>query len=79
MAIKVEPGYSLAYFNAANLYFQNRQFQQAREYLDQAIRFDNKDEAAFLNRGICKVSFLNLHICMSDYSAIPLNVHLRTA
>lgn len=27
-AIKIDPTYSLAYFNAANLYFQNRQFIQ---------------------------------------------------
>ena len=54
-AIKLDPTYSLAYFNGANLYFRNRQFQQAREYYDQAIRFNKKDEAALLNRAICKV------------------------
>ena len=27
-AIKADPSYSLAYFNAANIYFKNRQFRQ---------------------------------------------------
>ena len=27
-AIRLEPDYSLAYYNAANLYFKQRQFQQ---------------------------------------------------
>jgi tetratricopeptide (TPR) repeat protein len=29
-AIRLEPDYSLAYYNAANLYFKQRQFQQVR-------------------------------------------------
>ena len=54
-AIKQDPNYSLAYFNGANLYFRNRQFSQARDYYDQAIRFNKKDEGALLNRAICRV------------------------
>ena len=29
-AIRLEPDYSLAYYNAANLYFKQRQFQQVK-------------------------------------------------
>lgn len=32
-AIKNNPAYSLAYFNAANIYFKNRQYRQVRREL----------------------------------------------
>jgi TPR repeat protein len=31
-AIKMDPAYSLAYFNAGNIYFHTRQFKQVTNY-----------------------------------------------
>lgn len=55
-ALKHDPTYALAYFNAANVYFHMRQFKQAIAYFSQAITYNPKDESAHLNRAITKVS-----------------------
>ena len=54
-AIKLDPTYSLSYFNAANVYFDMRQFKQAQAYYSAALQFNAKDESAFVNRAITKV------------------------
>merc|ERR1712117_927464 len=73
-AIKTDPTYALAYFNGANLYFRNRQFQQAKDYYDQAIRFNRKDEAALLNRAICKLLLRDAEGALKDFGAsVELN------
>ncbi|XP_038612853.1 LOW QUALITY PROTEIN: tetratricopeptide repeat protein 6 [Tachyglossus aculeatus] len=51
-AISLNPEYSLAYFNAANIYFHNRQFSQASDYYSKALQFDPENESAALNRAI---------------------------
>ena len=55
-ALKHDPTYALAYFNAANVYFHNRQFNQALAYYNQAITYNPNDESALLNRAITKVN-----------------------
>uniref|UniRef100_G1K951 Tetratricopeptide repeat domain 6 n=1 Tax=Anolis carolinensis TaxID=28377 RepID=G1K951_ANOCA len=77
-AITVDPNYALAYFNAANIYFLNRQFVQANNYYSKALTLDPKNESAFLNRAItntllkkfeeAKADFENA-ICLSPFSA----------
>lgn len=54
-AIKLDPTYSLAYFNAANTYFHMRQFKQAHAYFHAAVKFNPQDESALLNQAIVKV------------------------
>ncbi len=54
-AIKLDPTYSLAYFNAANVYFHMRQFKQAAAYYHAALQFNKTDESALLNSAIAKV------------------------
>ena len=49
-AIEADPTYSLAYFNAANLYFNMRLFQKALKYYDAAVKNSVNDEGAVLNR-----------------------------
>ena len=56
-AIQKDPKYSLAYFNAANMYFHQRQFKQALTYYDSALIYNAKDESALLNRAITKVGY----------------------
>lgn len=49
-AIEADPTYSLAYFNAANLYFTMRMFRKALRYYDLAVKHSGDDEGAVLNR-----------------------------
>ncbi|XP_053125408.1 tetratricopeptide repeat protein 6 [Hemicordylus capensis] len=77
-AITIDSGYALAYFNAANIYFLNRQFSQAYDYYSKALMFDPKNESAFLNRAITNTLLKNFEeakadfekaICLSPFSA----------
>lgn len=54
-AVKLDPSYSLAYYNAANMYFHSRLFKQALAYYTAALQFNSSDESALVNRGITKV------------------------
>ncbi|XP_053330275.1 uncharacterized protein LOC128504265 [Spea bombifrons] len=69
-AITADPDYSLAYFNAANLYLHNRQFSQAREYYSQAIQRDPGNESAFLNRGITNMLLQNFQGALDDFQRV---------
>ncbi|KAG3261124.1 tetratricopeptide repeat domain 6 [Ictidomys tridecemlineatus] len=51
-AIALDPKYSLAYFNAGNIYFHHRQFSQANDYFSKALTFDPEDDHALMNRAI---------------------------
>ncbi|XP_042308112.1 tetratricopeptide repeat protein 6 [Sceloporus undulatus] len=77
-AITVDPSYALAYFNAANIYFLNRQFLQANNYYSKALTLDPTNESAFLNRAITNTLLKNFEeakadfekaICLSPFSA----------
>ncbi|XP_077179273.1 tetratricopeptide repeat protein 6 isoform X2 [Paroedura picta] len=77
-AITIDPDYALAYFNAANIYFLNRQFSQAKDYYSKALSLDAKNESAFLNRAITNTLLQNFEeaqadfekaICLSPFSA----------
>ncbi len=53
-ALKEDPTYALAYFNAGNVYFHMRQFKQVTAIMSA------KDQEAFLWTGV-NCSFLNLN------------------
>ncbi|XP_078089235.1 uncharacterized protein ttc6 [Mustelus asterias] len=73
-AITLDPTYSLAYFNAANLYFHNRQFSLAHEYYTKAIDLQPDDESALLNRAICRVLLRHAKEAFEDFAeAIKLS------
>ncbi|XP_069806650.1 tetratricopeptide repeat protein 6 [Dendropsophus ebraccatus] len=69
-AIVANPKYSLAYFNAANLYLHNRQFSQAKEYYSQAIDLDPENESAFLNRGIANMLLQDVQGALEDFHRV---------
>ncbi|XP_071844864.1 uncharacterized protein [Apostichopus japonicus] len=79
-AIKIDPTYSLAYFNAANLYFQNRQFIQANHYYNKTLEFNPNDEAAVLNRAITRVLLRDARGALEDFqhaaSLSPYSAHI---
>ncbi|XP_057307156.1 uncharacterized protein LOC130645247 isoform X1 [Hydractinia symbiolongicarpus] len=53
-AIKFNPSYGLSYYNAANLYFLHKQFEQAISYYNRTIDWDPSDAPAYVNRGTAK-------------------------
>lgn len=75
-AIKMDSTYSLAYFNAANVYFHTRHFRQALDYYSKTVKYNPKDESAFLNRAITKVMLRDTKGALEDFkSAISLSPH----
>ncbi|XP_069587985.1 uncharacterized protein [Ranitomeya imitator] len=69
-AIATNPKYSLAYFNAANLFLHNRQFSQAKEYYSQAIELDPDNESAVLNRGITNMLLHDVREALEDFCTV---------
>ncbi|XP_077320800.1 tetratricopeptide repeat protein 6 [Lithobates pipiens] len=69
-AIAANPKYSLAYFNAANLYLHNRQFSQAKEYYSQAMELDPSNESATLNRGITNMLLQDVQGALQDFHMV---------
>uniref|UniRef100_F7B7F4 Tetratricopeptide repeat domain 6 n=1 Tax=Ornithorhynchus anatinus TaxID=9258 RepID=F7B7F4_ORNAN len=66
-AISLNPEYSLAYFNAANIYFHNRQFSQANDYYSKALHFDPENESAALNRAITNMLLNKTEDAKADF------------
>ncbi|CAG5115741.1 unnamed protein product, partial [Candidula unifasciata] len=79
-AIKLDPTYSLAYFNAGNVYFYHRHFKQALDYYTKAVKYNPKDESAFLNRAITKVLLHDTKGALKDFAVAvklsPLSAHI---
>lgn len=66
-AIELDPGYALAYYNAANIYLHGRFFKQALKYFNEAINLDPTDECAFINRAVTKVMLKDIGGASSDF------------
>ncbi|XP_059675518.1 tetratricopeptide repeat protein 6 [Gavia stellata] len=66
-AISVDPNYALAYFNAANIYFFNRQFSQAYCYYSKVLQLDPRNESAVMNRAITNTLLNNIEEAKEDF------------
>ncbi|KAM6204870.1 tetratricopeptide repeat protein 6, partial [Sarcoramphus papa] len=66
-AISVDPNYALAYFNAANIYFHNRQFSQAYCYYSKVLQLDPRNESAVMNRAITNSLLNNIEEAKEDF------------
>ncbi|KAK2188117.1 hypothetical protein NP493_141g04003 [Ridgeia piscesae] len=76
LAIKSDTTYSLAYFNAANVYFHTRRFEQAKVYYHTALQYNPRDESAYLNSAITKVMLKDANGALADFEkAIALSPH----
>ena len=69
-AKNLDPTYSLAYYNAANLYFLHRQLSQAIFYYTKAIDWNPNDGAAFLNRAVAKSISKDYQGAVDDFAAV---------
>ncbi|XP_006835392.1 PREDICTED: tetratricopeptide repeat protein 6 [Chrysochloris asiatica] len=69
-AISLNPKYSLAYFNAGNIYFHHRQFSQAGDYFSKALEFDPEDECALLNRAVTNTILKQYKEAKEDFAHV---------
>ncbi|XP_012943224.1 uncharacterized protein LOC101857057 [Aplysia californica] len=79
-AIKLDPKYSLAYFNAGNIYFHTRHFKQALSYYSKAKELNPQDESACLNSAITKVLLHDTQGALEDFKTAaklsPYSAHI---
>ncbi|XP_054431974.1 tetratricopeptide repeat protein 6 [Pteronotus mesoamericanus] len=69
-ATSLNPTYSLAYFNAGNIYFHHRQFSQASDYFSKALKFDPENECATMNRAIANTILKKYEEAKEDFANI---------
>ncbi|KAM5336951.1 tetratricopeptide repeat protein 6 [Glossophaga mutica] len=69
-AISLNPTYSLAYFNAGNIYFHHRQFSQASDYFSKALKFDPENECATMNRAIANTILKKYEEAKEDFANV---------
>ncbi|XP_072617567.1 tetratricopeptide repeat protein 6 [Vulpes vulpes] len=69
-AISLNPTYSLAYFNAGNIYFHHRQFSQASDYFSKALKFDPENECATMNRAIANTILRKYKEAKEDFAYV---------
>uniref|UniRef100_A0A3Q2I8E6 Tetratricopeptide repeat domain 6 n=1 Tax=Equus caballus TaxID=9796 RepID=A0A3Q2I8E6_HORSE len=72
-AISLNPEYSLAYFNAGNIYFHHRQFSQASDYFSKALKFDPENEYATMNRAIANTILKKYKEAEEDFANVVKN------
>ncbi|XP_072485861.1 tetratricopeptide repeat protein 6 isoform X3 [Notamacropus eugenii] len=66
-ALTINPEYSLAYFNAGNIYLHHRQFSQANEFYSKALQFDPLNDSALLNRAITNLILQKFEEAEEDF------------
>ncbi|XP_031524034.1 tetratricopeptide repeat protein 6 isoform X4 [Papio anubis] len=69
-AISLNPKYSLAYFNAGNIYFHHRQFSQASGYFSKALKFDPENEYILMNRAITNTILKKYEEAKGDFANV---------
>ncbi|KAG8516456.1 Tetratricopeptide repeat protein 6, partial [Galemys pyrenaicus] len=69
-AISLNPTYSLAYFNAGNIYFHHRQFSQASNYFSKALKFDPENEYIAMNRAIANTVLQKYEEAKEDFAHV---------
>ncbi|EHB03873.1 Tetratricopeptide repeat protein 6 [Heterocephalus glaber] len=69
-AIALDPKYSLAYFNAGNIYFHHRQFSQASDYYSKSLKFDPENEYVLMNRAITNTILNKYEEAKEDFAYV---------
>ncbi|XP_063118718.1 tetratricopeptide repeat protein 6 isoform X4 [Rattus norvegicus] len=67
-AISLDPNYSLAYFNAGNIYLHHRQFSQATDYFSTALKLNPENECALMNRAVTNSVLKKYEEAEKDFS-----------
>ncbi|XP_015720531.1 tetratricopeptide repeat protein 6 isoform X2 [Coturnix japonica] len=66
-AISVDPNCALAYFSAANIYFNNHQFSQAYCYYSEVLKLEPRNESAIMNRAVTNTILKNFEEAKEDF------------
>ncbi|XP_019573938.2 tetratricopeptide repeat protein 6 [Rhinolophus sinicus] len=69
-AISLNPTYSLAYYNAGNVYFRHRQYSQASDYFSKALKFNPENECATMNRAIANTILKKYEEAREDFANV---------
>ncbi|XP_032965022.1 tetratricopeptide repeat protein 6-like [Rhinolophus ferrumequinum] len=69
-AISLNPTYSLAYYNAGNVYFRHRQYSQASDYFSKALKFNPENECATMNRAIANIILKKYEEAREDFAKV---------
>ncbi|XP_069883001.1 tetratricopeptide repeat protein 6 isoform X1 [Dipodomys merriami] len=69
-AVSLDPTYSLAYYNAGNIYLHHRQFSQAIDYFSKALKFNPENEYALMNRAIVNTVLEKYEDAKEDFSSL---------
>ncbi|KAL2789997.1 tetratricopeptide repeat protein 6 isoform 1 [Daubentonia madagascariensis] len=69
-AISLNPKYSLAYFNAGNIYLHHRQLSQASEYFSKALKFDPENKYVLMNRAIANTILKKYEEAKEDFAYV---------
>ncbi|KAM5235483.1 tetratricopeptide repeat protein 6 [Ctenodactylus gundi] len=69
-SISLDPKYSLAYFNAGNIYFHHRQYSQASDYFSKALKIDPENEYVLMNRAIVNIILKKYEEAKEDFACI---------
>lgn len=78
-AIKTEPG-ARAYLNRGELYKNEKKYQQAIEYYNEAIRINVADHEGYTNRGNVYFEMNKYDLAVADYKkALSINPNYATA
>ncbi|XP_039712438.1 tetratricopeptide repeat protein 6-like [Pteropus medius] len=72
-AVSLNPTYSLAYFNAGNIYLHHRQFSQASDYFSKALKFDPENKCAMMNRAIANTILKKYEEAREDFANVVEN------
>ncbi|ELK11308.1 Tetratricopeptide repeat protein 6 [Pteropus alecto] len=72
-AVSLNPTYSLAYFNAGNIYLHHRQFSQASDYFSKALKFDPENKCAMMNRAIANTILKKYEDAREDFANVVEN------
>ncbi|KAM8780252.1 tetratricopeptide repeat protein 6 [Rhynchonycteris naso] len=72
-AISLNPTYSLAYFNAGNIYLHHRQFSQASDYFSKALKFNPENQCATMNRAITNTMLKRYEEAEADFASVIEN------
>ncbi|XP_036095073.1 tetratricopeptide repeat protein 6 isoform X2 [Rousettus aegyptiacus] len=72
-AVSLNPTYSLAYFNAGNIYLHHRQFSQASDYFSKALQFDPENKCAMMNRAIANTILKKYEEAREDFANVVEN------
>ena len=67
-AIEVNPRYSYAYNNLANIYKNNKNYEEAIKYYKKAVQHNSTYTLAYVNMGVCALNIKNYRVAYEAFA-----------